>query len=100
MNLGGGARTIGYRYVESVLRPDDPVYVLGVVREDGQVGAPAETDGEKKFLISYRSEEQLEKRYRRSALLLGLLAVGLFLFGAVFVLVGVVTGAVVAGGSL
>jgi hypothetical protein len=99
VNLGGGARTIGYRYVESVLPVDGPVYVLGVAQEDGHIGAPVEEDGEKRFLISHRSEEQLEKKYRRTALLLGLLAVGLFLFGAIFVVVGVVAGIFAIGAS-
>jgi E3 ubiquitin ligase len=75
--------------VESVLRVDEPVYVLGVVREDGQIGAPAESEREKRFLISYRSEEQLEKKYRRNALWLGLIAGGLLLFGAIFLGVGI-----------
>lgn len=100
VHLGGGERTIGYRHVESVLRPDEPVYVLGVVREDGQIGAPKEGEEGKRFLISYRSEEQLEKSYRRGALVLGLLAVGLFLFGAVFVVIGAVAGLAVAAGAL
>ena len=99
VNLGGGARTIGYRYVETVLPVDAPVYVLGVAQEDGHIGSPVEEGGEERFLISHRSEEQLEKKYRRSALLLGLLAVGLFLFGAIFVVVGVVAGIFSIGAS-
>jgi hypothetical protein len=99
INLGGGERTIGYRYVESVLRPDEPVYVLGAVQEDGQIGAPAEGDEGKKFLISYRSEEQLEKKYKRGALILGLIAAGLFVFGAVFLIIGVVAGVAIATGA-
>jgi hypothetical protein len=43
--------------VESVLRVDEPAYVLGAVQEDGQIGTPAESGREKRFLISYRSEE-------------------------------------------
>ena len=89
INLGGGERTLGYRYVESVLRVDEPVYVLGAVQEDGQIGAPAELGREKRFLISYRSEEQLTRKYRRNALWLGLIAGGLFLFGAIFLGVGI-----------
>ena len=100
VHLGGGERTIGYRHVESVLRLGEPVYVLGTLREDGQVGAPREGDEGKRFLISYRSEEQLEKGYRRGALILGLLAVGLFFFGAVFVLIGAVAGISIAAGAL
>jgi hypothetical protein len=86
--LGGGDRTIGYRYVESVLNPDAPVYVLGVVRQDGEIGAPGE-DGEGRFIISYRSEAELEKKFRRDARVQALISAGLFLFGAIFVAVGV-----------
>jgi hypothetical protein len=100
INLGGGERTLGYRYVESVLRVDEPVYVLGVVQEDGQIGAPGEGEEGKRFLISYRSEEQLEGKYRRGARLLGLIAVGLFVFGAVFVLIGIVAGVATATGTV
>src|SRR3712207_5126851 len=39
VNLGGGERTIGYRYTESILPVDAPVYVLGAVQEGGGVGA-------------------------------------------------------------
>jgi hypothetical protein len=97
INLGGGERTLGYRYVERVLRVGEPVYVLGVVQEDGQIGAPSKAEREKRFLISYRSEEQLEKKYRRDALWLSLIALGLFLFGAIFLGVGIAaaTGALV-----
>ncbi len=86
VNLGGGDNTIGYRYKESILPVDEPVYVLGAVQNDGEIGAPEEA--EKRFLISYRSEEQLEKKFRRDALILTLIAAGLFLFGAIFVAVG------------
>ena len=99
VNLGGGARTIGYRYTESVLPVDAPIYVLGVIQEDGHIGAPAEEAGEGRFLISHRSEELLEKKYRRAALILGLLAVGLFLFGAIFVVVGVLAGIFAMGAA-
>jgi hypothetical protein len=45
--LGGRTvreRTIGYRYVESVLPVDAPVYVLGAVQQDGRIGAPADRE--------------------------------------------------------
>jgi hypothetical protein len=40
LNLGGGERTIGYRFTESILPVDAPVYVLGTVQESGEIGAP------------------------------------------------------------
>jgi hypothetical protein len=95
VNLGGGPRTIGYRYVESVLPIDSPVYVLGAVQEDREIGSPSEEGEKNKFLISYRSEEQLEKKFKRDALLLGLISVGLFLFGLIFLAVGIGMGVAV-----
>ncbi len=92
VNLGGGPRTIGYRYVESVLPVDSPVYVLGALREDREIGAPAEEGEPRKFLISYRSEEQLENKFKRDALVLALIAAGLFLFGLIFLAVGIGVG--------
>jgi hypothetical protein len=99
VHLGGGPSTIGYRYVEGILPVGAPVYVLGVVGEDGNIGAPAEEGGEKRFLISHRSEEQLEKKYRNSALTLGCLAVGLFLFGSIFFIIGLVAAISAAGNA-
>ena len=52
------------------------------------MGAPSGEDGQSRFLISYRSEEQLEKKLKRDALWQGLIAVGLFLFGLIFVAIG------------
>ncbi len=93
VNLGSGERTIGYRHVESVLPVDAPVYVLGAVQRDGEIGATQQGDEGEQFLISHRSEEQLEKKYERDALWLGLIALGLFVFGAIFVAVGVAAAA-------
>jgi E3 ubiquitin ligase len=93
VNLGERERTIGYRHVESILPVDAPVYVLGAVQEDGKIGAPPPGGEERRFLISHRSEEQLEKKFRRDALLLTLIALGLFVFGAIFIAVGVAVAA-------
>ena len=88
INLGGGERTIGFRYVESVLPVDAPVYVLGAVGEDGSIGAPV-GDEEKRFVVSYRSEEALGAQIGKDARLLGLVAAGLAFGGLVFAAVGV-----------
>ncbi len=88
VNLGGGERTIGYRHVEKVLPVDAPVYVLGPVRQDGEIAAH-DGEGDSRFIISYRSEEQLEKKYKKDALVLALVALGVFVFGLIFVGVGV-----------
>ena len=92
-NLGERERTIGYRHVESILPVDTPVYVLGAVQDDGEIGAPPPGEEEGRFLISHRSEEQLEKKIRRDALILTLIALGLFVFGAIFIAVGVAAAA-------
>ncbi len=97
INMGEGERTIGYRHVESVLPIDAPVYVLGVVREDGRIGPLDDGGGRGGFLISHRSEEELEKGYKRDALVLGLIAAGLLVFGAVFLAVGLGAGLLAIG---
>src|SRR5918998_2831022 len=97
LQMGEGQQTLGYRHVEHVLPVDAPVYVLGTVRADGRVGASEGEGGEGRFLISHRSEEELGKGYRRAALVLGLIAAGLFLFGAVFLAVGLSAGLLSAG---
>lgn len=87
LNPGTGERTLGYRYVESILPVDAPVYVLGSAGGGG-IQAFESRDADDSFLISHRSEEQLEKKYRKDALTLALVALGLLLFGAAFVGVG------------
>lgn len=51
-------------------------------------GAIEVSEGSKYTFISYRSETQLEKKYSKDAIVLGLVAVGLLVFGLVFVAVG------------
>jgi len=94
LQMGQGEQTLGYRHVEHLLRVDAPVYVLGAVRADGRIGAPEDEGG--RFLISHRSEEDLGKGYGKDALVLGLVAAGLFLFGAVFLAVGLGAGLLAA----
>src|ERR671932_109324 len=57
VNLGGGERTIGYRYTESILPVDAPVYVLGTVQDGGTIGAPRSEEEGHRFVVSHRSEE-------------------------------------------
>lgn len=89
LSLGGGERTLGYRHTESILPVDAPVYVLGAVREGGRIGAPSPGAGEQRFIISYRSEEALGESLGRNALWLGLGAIGAFVLGVIFLLVGI-----------
>ena len=87
--LAGGERTIGYRYTESILPVDAPVYVLGVVGERGEISAPPKDRKDQRFVISHRSEEDLDRSLGRSSLWLGLIALGLFVLGAAFGAVGI-----------
>ncbi len=80
INLGGGERTIGYRYTESILAVDAPVYVLGMVQEDGGIGGPSGDEGQR-FLISHRSEEVLGQSLGKTALWLGAGAVAALVVG-------------------
>ena len=89
LQLGGGERTIGYRYTESILAVDAPVYVLGVLQENGEIRAPQPNKKEQRFVVSYRSEEALGQNLGRNALLLGLGAIGVFVLGLVFLLIGI-----------
>ena len=50
-------RTLGFRYKEMHLPLDVDVYVLGVVGENGCIGAPQAGAKDQRFLISVKSEE-------------------------------------------
>lgn len=104
------ANTLGYRYTESVLPIDAPVYVVGVVREEGgigagprQVDAPVEElalgkdgelaynlfssrDVERRFVISHRSEEALGQDLAKMVFWTGVGAVGALALGVVVAL--------------
>lgn len=79
---------LGDRYVEEILAVDAQVYVLGVVGAGGDIGAPQPENRSQRFVISHRAEEDLDERWRRKSLLLGLGAGCAFAFGAFFLLVG------------
>ena len=99
VQMGEGQQTLGYRYVEHVLLVDVPVYVLGTARGDGRIGAAEDGEGNGRFLISHRSEEDLSKRYERNVLVLALVAAGLLVFGAVFLAGGLGAGLLGAGAT-
>jgi hypothetical protein len=46
------------RHKEVILPADIPVYLLGEVRADGSIGAPAKGSSNKTFLISNKTEEE------------------------------------------
>jgi hypothetical protein len=106
------ARTLGYRYTESVLPVDSPVYVLGVVREGGGIGAgpepvdasveelplmkggelastlPSSRDKERRFVISHRSEEVLGQDLARTAFWMAVAAAGALAVGIIVAVAG------------
>ena len=88
INLGGGERTLGYRYTESILAVDAPVYVLGTVREDGGIGAPSGDEGQR-FLVSHRSEEALGESLGKTVLWLGVGGIAALFVGVVLLAAGV-----------
>ena len=94
INLGGGGRTLGFRYTERILPVDAPVYVLGAVHEDGNLRAPPPGDGAQRFVVSYRSEEALGQSLGKTVLWRGvggiasIVVVVVLLVVGVFVLIG------------
>jgi hypothetical protein len=62
LSLGSGRRTIGYDYQESVIPLDRDVFIIGEAADAGgalQIRKPTEKD--KKFMISTKSEEELQR---------------------------------------
>jgi hypothetical protein len=88
LNLGGGERTIGYRYTESILPIDAQVYVLGTVQRDGAIGAPESGGKEHRFVISHRSEEALGESLGKTVLWLGVGGIGAIILGVVLLVIG------------
>jgi hypothetical protein len=84
INLGGGERTIGYRYTERILA----VYVLGTVQEDGGIGGPSGEEGQR-FVISHRSEEALGQSLGKTVLWLGVGGLAALVVGVVLLAVGI-----------
>src|SRR5918911_4282530 len=89
INLGGGERTIGYRYMESILPVDESVYVLGTVQEGGGLGAPHRGEEGHRFVVSHRSEEALGQSLGQTVLWLGVGGVGALVLGVVLLVVGI-----------
>jgi hypothetical protein len=89
INLGGSERTLGYRYTESILPVDAPIYVLGTVREDGRIGAPAPDAEGRRFVVSHRSEEALGQSLGKTVLWLGVGGIASIVLGFVLLVVGI-----------
>ena len=89
VNLGGGERTIGYRYTESILPVNESVYVLDTVQEGGGVGAPQFGEKGHRFVVSHRSEEAHTQSLGKTALWLGLGGAASLVLGVVLLVVGI-----------
>jgi len=89
INLGGGERTLGYRYTEIILPVDAPVYVLGTVQEGGGIGAPISSDQGQRFVVSHRSEEALGQSLGKTVLWLGVGGIAALVVGIILLVVGV-----------
>jgi E3 ubiquitin ligase len=89
VNLGGGERTIGYRYTESILPVDESIYVLGAVQEGGVIGAPHADEKDHRFVVSHRSEEAHTQSLGKTALWLGVGGAASLVVGVVLLVVGI-----------
>jgi hypothetical protein len=89
LQLGGGERTLGYRYTESILPVDAPVYVLGMVQENGGIGAPSPGGEGQRFVVSHRSEEALGQSLGKTVLWLGVGGIGALVVGVILLVVGI-----------
>ncbi len=88
IHLGGGERTLGYRYTESILPVDAPVYVLGTV-QDGGIGGPVSSDQGQRFVVSHRSEEALGQSLGKTVLWLGVGGIAALVVGVILLVVGI-----------
>src|ERR687889_1687621 len=89
VNLGGGERTIGYRYTETILPVDEQVYVLGSVQEGGTIGASPSDSKDHRFVVSHRSEEAHTQSLGKTALWLGVGGAASLVLGVVLLVEGV-----------
>jgi hypothetical protein len=89
VNLGGGERTIGYRYTETILPIDEQVYVLGTAQEGGTIGAPPSDAKDHRFVVSHRSEEAHTQSLGKTALWLGVGGAASLVLGVVLLVVGI-----------
>ncbi len=85
-------RTLGYRYSESILPLERRVLVIGMVTDNsGNLLVKKPNDGDRKFLISLRDEEELKANAQRSAQAFFWAMVVCFVLGAILVLIGLVS---------
>jgi hypothetical protein len=61
------SQTVGHRYIEQAIPLDSPVFVVGVVNENGQICQPAPNRKQAGFFISYRDESSLRHAWENEA---------------------------------
>jgi hypothetical protein len=87
----GGRRTIGYRYVESILPCDREVLVIGTAADEGgQVTLRKPIQSDKKFIISLKSEEELAKATANAAKWFFYGMVACLAIGAILLVLGLI----------
>lgn len=88
--LGGGRRTIGYRYRESILPVDASVLVVGAVSDStGEVRLCRSADGEKKLLVTTKAYDALVAGAKRTARILRYVTITFIGAGFVIAVLGV-----------
>lgn len=88
--MGGGRRTLGYRYTESVLPVDSPVLVVGAVSDStGEVRLCQSDDGKKKLIISTKAYDALAAGAERTARITRIVMLVFLVSGVASVLIGI-----------
>ncbi len=90
-NFSGPRRTLGYRFTETVIPVGRAVYVLGQVRDQGgKLVVEKPTEKDRSFIISLKSEEELQSASQSTArwtfygaIASAVLGLGLVVFGLV-----------------
>jgi hypothetical protein len=72
---------VGYRITEAMISVGQPVFVLGNVQRSGEGASLGKGDGP--FIVSYKMEQELSKKYRRNSALQ-------YTFGAILAIAGIV----------
>mgnify|MGYP000939267301 CR=1 FL=1 len=85
--LGGGRRTLGYRYEEQVIPVNRDIYILGEATDSaGTLTVQKPSEKGKKFIVSVKSEEEIMKGINTTKTLLLVFAIILIAGGAALVL--------------
>jgi len=83
-------RTVGYHFAEKVLPVEHDLYVLGEFADtsDGLV-IRKPSDGDKPFVVSLKSEQELTMSAQSSAKWMQIFGIGLVAVGVVLAVIGV-----------